>query len=55
MGDVKWRGAAIAVVGLVLIAGDITVASAQDRRDALEALEKERLQSLRDAQARSAP
>ena len=55
MGGVKWRSAAMAVGGLVLIAGSSTVASAQDRRDALEALERERLQSLRDAQARSAP
>ena len=55
MGEVKWRSAAVAVVGLVLIASGITVASAQDRRDALEALERERLQSLRDTQARNAP
>ena len=39
----------------VLLVGSINIATAQDRRDALEALQRERLQALRGAQARSAP
>ena len=40
---------------LLLLVGSINIATAQDRRDALEALQRERLQALRDAQTRSAP
>ena len=55
MERVTWRNAAAALGLLVLVASGVTVATAQDRRDALEALERERLQTLRDTQARSAP
>ena len=55
MGGRKRCRIACGVGMLVLLVGTITVASAQDRRDALEALQRERLQALRDAQARIAP
>lgn len=55
MAGVQWRAAAVALGVLVLIAGSSTAAKAQDRYGVLEALERERLQALRDAQARSAP
>ena len=55
MGGLQRRSAAVALGVLVLVAGRSTVATAQDRHGALEALERERLQALRDAQARSAP
>lgn len=55
MGGRKRCRIACGVGVLVLLVGTITVASAQDRRDALEALQRERLQALRDAQARIAP
>lgn len=55
MGGVQRRSATVALAVLVLMAGSNTVATAQDRHDVLEALERERLQALRDAQARSAP
>ncbi len=55
MGAVQWRSAAVALGMLMLMAVSSTVATAQDRHDVLEALQRERLQALRDAQARSAP
>ena len=49
------RRPAVARFVLLLAAASVTAATAQDRRDALEALERERLQALRDTQARSTP
>ena len=55
MRGVRACRAAMVLGMLALLGGSIGTAMAQDRRDALEALERERTQALRDAQARSAP
>ena len=55
MGGERSFRAAKALGMLVLLVGSIATAMAQDRREALEALERERTQALRDAKARSAP
>ena len=55
MGSPRTCSAAKALCMLVLLIVSLGTAMAQDRREALEALERERTQVLRDAQARSAP